>query len=276
MSKRQRSRQELEELLVEQINFLEASADAFDKGFESEAKRLAVTTRVLLHNTSNSHSLLSQLGHKTVLFWSTALPNEPGNETPHGGLVFMTLGGNESKYVAMLDDVPQLRQISFDEWWNSEVFTDDQKHTLSRKDLILTAANQDGGAHVDPGLDETYARLSKDNSMGWVTTDASGTKPMPGPERAAIRQIAHEVLKTLKPNYQKKIEYDVGMLIGGIVTTTGDTAAAIIARMNIKGLSKSSVPINTKNSTKKIGRNDQCPCGSGTKFKKCHGAHGYF
>jgi hypothetical protein len=112
--------------------------------------------------------------------------------------------------------------------------------------------------------------------MGWVTTDASGIKPMPGPERAAIRQIAHEVLKTLKPNYHKKIEYDVGMLIGGIVTTTGNTAAAIIARMNIKGPSKSSVPINTKNSTKKIGRNDQCPCGSGTKFKKCHGAHGYF
>ena len=23
----------------------------------------------------------------------------------------------------------------------------------------------------------------------------------------------------------------------------------------------------------KIGRNDPCPCGSGTKFKKCHGAH---
>lgn len=24
----------------------------------------------------------------------------------------------------------------------------------------------------------------------------------------------------------------------------------------------------------KIGRNDPCPCGSGKKFKKCHGAHG--
>jgi preprotein translocase subunit SecA len=22
-----------------------------------------------------------------------------------------------------------------------------------------------------------------------------------------------------------------------------------------------------------IGRNDPCPCGSGKKFKKCHGAH---
>ena len=24
----------------------------------------------------------------------------------------------------------------------------------------------------------------------------------------------------------------------------------------------------------KIGRNDPCPCGSGAKWKKCHGAHG--
>ena len=24
--------------------------------------------------------------------------------------------------------------------------------------------------------------------------------------------------------------------------------------------------------TKKVGRNDPCPCGSGKKYKKCHGA----
>ncbi|MCM2323011.1 MAG: SEC-C metal-binding domain-containing protein [Oligoflexia bacterium] len=25
-------------------------------------------------------------------------------------------------------------------------------------------------------------------------------------------------------------------------------------------------------SVEKVGRNDQCPCGSGKKYKKCHGA----
>ena len=25
--------------------------------------------------------------------------------------------------------------------------------------------------------------------------------------------------------------------------------------------------------TRKIGRNDKCPCGSGKKYKKCHGAN---
>ncbi|MFT0211055.1 SEC-C metal-binding domain-containing protein [Pseudomonas sp. F1_0610] len=28
-----------------------------------------------------------------------------------------------------------------------------------------------------------------------------------------------------------------------------------------------------RNPLKNIGRNDPCPCGSGSKFKKCHGAN---
>jgi preprotein translocase subunit SecA len=28
-----------------------------------------------------------------------------------------------------------------------------------------------------------------------------------------------------------------------------------------------------KNAEPKVGRNDPCPCGSGKKYKKCHGAH---
>ncbi|MDQ6780744.1 MAG: SEC-C metal-binding domain-containing protein, partial [Candidatus Eremiobacteraeota bacterium] len=31
-------------------------------------------------------------------------------------------------------------------------------------------------------------------------------------------------------------------------------------------------PAPVRNADKKVGRNDPCPCGSGRKFKKCHGA----
>jgi preprotein translocase subunit SecA len=31
---------------------------------------------------------------------------------------------------------------------------------------------------------------------------------------------------------------------------------------------------NQRRSGEKVGRNDPCPCGSGKKFKKCHGAEG--
>ena len=38
----------------------------------------------------------------------------------------------------------------------------------------------------------------------------------------------------------------------------------VLAKVRVKQAEKSS-------DKKKIGRNDSCPCGSGKKFKKCHG-----
>lgn len=253
MSERKRSQQELEELLNEQLQFLESSAKAYDDGFEGECKRLAVTIRVLVHDTRTSHSLLSQLARKDILFWDTELPQMTGNQMTHGGLVFVALGEKETKYIPMLDDVPHKRQIDFDKWWGASVFIDDQKSPLSRKDLVLTASNQDGGAHVDPSLNEKYARLSKDNSLGIMKSGPEGLSPMPGPERAAIRQIAHEVIKSLKPGYEKKIKYDTGVIVGGM------------------GLSATPGPVQFHVQPPKVGRNEKCPCGSGRKYKKCHG-----
>ncbi|PKM42871.1 MAG: hypothetical protein CVV03_09425 [Firmicutes bacterium HGW-Firmicutes-8] len=50
--------QELEEHLREQLEFLELSAESYDRGKDGEAKRLASTIRVLVHETRSSHSLL--------------------------------------------------------------------------------------------------------------------------------------------------------------------------------------------------------------------------
>ena len=56
----------------EQVSFLRRSADAFDQGFDEEAKRFAVTLRVLLHSTAASKVLLDQLGLKNTPFLDTA------------------------------------------------------------------------------------------------------------------------------------------------------------------------------------------------------------
>lgn len=37
------------------IYFLKSSSSAFDDGYKAESMRMAVTVRVLLHNTSNRH-----------------------------------------------------------------------------------------------------------------------------------------------------------------------------------------------------------------------------
>ena len=53
--------------LAEQIIFLINSSNSFDDGFQCEAKRVATTIRVLLHdNPPHSVSLLTQLNKKIL------------------------------------------------------------------------------------------------------------------------------------------------------------------------------------------------------------------
>lgn len=240
---------------------MRASADAYDAGFDGEAKRIAVSIRVLVHDTGRSKSLLGQLGHKNRNFVDSAFPLVPNNMTSHSGLVVTSMvPGAGAKYVAFLDEPPhgQLKEIDFDSWWNAAVFVDSSGRTLSRKDLVLAVANQDGGAHVDAALNAIYADLSRHNSLGWMYSDGARSEALGGPERAALRQIGHEVLKTLLPAYEKKPIYpDVGVVFGGMVMLKEEPARA-----------QGRQPVRSA----KVGRNERCPCGSGVKYKRCCGA----
>ena len=80
--------EELCQHLEEHVQFLLMSSDAFDKGFEGEAKRLAVSLRVLFHDTKTSKSLLAQLGRKETLnYIDSSMPFMEGNLLSEGGLV---------------------------------------------------------------------------------------------------------------------------------------------------------------------------------------------
>jgi hypothetical protein len=83
----QQTREDLEQHLQEQVEFLHSSARAFDEGFEGEAKRMAVVVRVLVHDTAHSKSLLSQLGLLGLAFYDTAKDWDPRNLLSHHGLV---------------------------------------------------------------------------------------------------------------------------------------------------------------------------------------------
>jgi hypothetical protein len=262
MAKRAFTRTELEAHLDEQLGFLDRSAAAFDAGYEDEAKRLAVILRVLLHDTTQSHSLLEQLGRKNRDFYDTAFDTNPASHgdlvsNPTGaGLVAVATGVDAAKYVALLDHAPWFKSLSFSAWWNAPVLVDRAGRKWTRKDLVLTAANQDGGAHVDPALDETYYKLSRENALGSITVDlvTGVVRPVEGPERAAIRQIAHEVLKTLRPDYAKVPTHNARFVIGGMSAQFTLTPAT-----------------PTPAATHRVGRNNPCPCGSGKKYKDCHG-----
>lgn len=266
MAKVPQTTEQLLSQLEKQIRWLERSVSSFDEGYEDEAGRLAVVIRVLVHDTQNSHSLLSQLGRKSVAFFDGSTPPVAGNLLSYGGLVQVSVGGSKGvRFLPMLDDNPTPRGfVAFDDWWTTPIFAKPTGETLSRRQIILTAANQDGGAHVDPALDEDYKALQDGHYLGWISVGMDGASKMIGVEKAAIRQIAHEVLRTLKPDMPRQVPAygDGAFTTMGWSLNLGDFA-------QVPGL-----PLfPQERDPKKVGRNELCPCGSGKKFKRCHGPH---
>ncbi|MFV7442382.1 hypothetical protein ACNPMZ_00865 [Acinetobacter pittii] len=195
------TKDELIEHLQEHIAFLTASSISFDSGFLAEAKRMATSIRVLLHDTASSKSLLGLLDIKDkILFINKAEPFDGNSMVSHLGLVAMR--PYNASYCALLDDIPPYPDLKplkhFDEWWNEIVIKDNSGEEFTRKSLVLNLANKDGGAHVDPKLNSSYANLTRNNSAGWFSfTSEGGETPFKDIELHSIRQIAHELTSTL-------------------------------------------------------------------------------
>lgn len=212
---------ELMNHLYEQMAFLKRSAEHYDAGEFSEAKRLAATLRVLLHDTDRSVSLLSQLGlKKNLRFVDTAGQIEPDTfemlpggrfrasiaiATPLAPIAWGSWKG--FRFIARLDDHrTRLRPLRFDMWWSNPVVAIPPKFRLSRKDLVLGVANQDGGAHVDASLREQFAGVarqrfilgSRKKPLSIATIQHPERKEPPNPSLPMIRQIAYEVTKTFE------------------------------------------------------------------------------
>lgn len=203
MSKRPLSAADMEVHLNEQLGALQRSVALFDVGYQVEARRMAVILRVLLHSGKDP-SLLKRLGRDQMDFVDSAVPFDPDNLLAHHGLVSIRFDDNQISYVPHFDTVSKESLTPFDNWWKAIVFADRQGAQLSRLKVVLIAANQDGGAHVDATIDAVYSRFRQENSLGWV--NGQGIPPFGDPVYTAIRQIVHEVLKTFIRGYSKTIE----------------------------------------------------------------------
>lgn len=204
MSKRTLSNAELDVQLVEQLGALQRSMKLFDDGYSAEAKRLAVILRVLFHNSRSSSSLLKLLGREDIELVDSSPQLDPENLLSFHGLVSIKFEDGEWSYAPKLDTDAPIKRTPLKHWWKGVVFSDNKSRTLTRADVVLTAANQDGGAHVDREIREDYAELRFGRSLGW--TDDQGAPPSGDPRYVAIRQISHEVLKTLTPGYSRTFE----------------------------------------------------------------------
>lgn len=132
--------------LREQRELLRTSIRLIDEGHWPQALLAAVTVRVLVHDTSKSKSLLSQLGVKsTILWWGY-----PTLRDGVFGLSMVSTGFGSGIELAPYRDVERMRPADFDSWWNGVPLRGPGGQG-SRKDVVLALANNDGGGHVDLG-----------------------------------------------------------------------------------------------------------------------------
>jgi len=201
----------LHEKFVEHIGLIKTLCEAYDKQ-ENDSIALSISTaiRVLVHDTQNSTSLLTHINKKDRNYLSTNHKNI--NEPVHLGLVTrINIGvkdgkGGEAKYWPLCteklnhDEVTK-KHINFNNWWSGEKVFKSSTASLTRKDIVLSIANKDGGAHFDTKVEEKYDHFRKTWSGGSSLVGIkSGIKRGYDniPTYPAIRQIAYELLFSLQ------------------------------------------------------------------------------
>jgi hypothetical protein len=189
--------------LERQIGFLRRSCESYDLGHTDEGVRIATITRVLIHDTKNCTSLLKHLGGMNIKLASTVSVSDipPSRIAMHMGMGRLTLttgpaatGGTWKPSISS-DSIKT--QLLVPEWWNQIAYILG-KARCSRKDLVLTAADKDGGAHVDAKLTADYETLMTSGERGFFhypTVGETGSfQPIMDAHLVYLRQIGHELL----------------------------------------------------------------------------------
>ena len=180
------------------LKFISRSCELYDEGDTDEALRIAVSLRVIFHNTSKSISLLNHLNKTdSVNLISTFVTQQSLGDT-HGQIhwhavipIMMTSDGVKPP----TSDWEMQSILVAENWWNEQIWLEGQ-FALSRKDIVLSAANQDGGAHLDSNPSEKTKKLKSGPTMTVHINGKLLEGGMKNHHHPIIRQIAHEVLSS--------------------------------------------------------------------------------
>ena len=186
--------------LKKQLSFLERSCAAYDQGCNDEAIRIATVIRVIIHNTKSSTSLLKHLNATTINLLTSVNPVISESDP-----IFMLGMGKliNGQYLPKLE-LASGELIPVSKWWSQTVMKNGNIISLTRKNIVLTAANKDGGAHVDAKLTPAYEELAKDGAMGTSVqyNPLTGYKVEPDTDAhlLSLRQMGFELLNSEELN----------------------------------------------------------------------------
>lgn len=239
-----------------QFGFLARSCKDFDNGNIAEAQRIATALRILLYKSRTSHPLLDQCGVMERLWvFDSAGSLDVGDAASVFNLVGVQMKVDGAGFLAEVDYVPKFDEAKNEqpdiahqvhellagrkatrapgfhfkvaEWWKSPVIGDSHGNEFSREFLVSSVANSDGGAHVDPSLEEKYYALTRLNSASLHASGdpstfslAFGGKPAEDGERvftdlgspvpASIRQIAWELIRSVRARFPELLPDETG------------------------------------------------------------------
>lgn len=126
---------------------------------------MAQAIRVLVHDTKHSTSLLTHLGVKDTARLISTVPLLPAEDGVlfQFGMGMMRFGDGRPPLRAALGDGPHWWPVPVERWWTQIVHVFDGGATrITRRTMVLGAAHNEGGAHVDPNLTGAFKRLTED------------------------------------------------------------------------------------------------------------------
>jgi hypothetical protein len=182
--------------LQRQLQFIATSCAAYDAGQEHESLRVAVALRVIFHDTGSSTSILKQLGVKESIQLLSIAPDivvqVPADAT--FAMAYPIIFGDFIRPNLEANRANDLLGVS--QWLEQRVMFN-KGVWLTRNDIILKAANEDGGAHVDPQpSNKTQAMKTP-----WLIRDVEEEgkrrqEPITDNHFPILRAMGHEVLNS--------------------------------------------------------------------------------
>jgi len=185
--------------LKQQLSFLFRSCRIFDSGYYDEAVRMAVIFRVLFHDTPKSTSLLNHLNATNINIRSTCSikENETGPFDSFQGLGMHCFRDGRLHFLPIIEASPSDIFLVAQDWWNQPIYKEGRNQLLRRKDVVLAAANKDGGAHIDYKLPKAYEALSRPGALGhYYQQGTEAPELITGAHRIYLRQMAFEVISS--------------------------------------------------------------------------------
>ena len=195
----------LREKLEEQRHLLDKSIKEFVSGDLAEGVRLAISMRVLVHETGSSKPLLGQLTANYLqleILDRKPVKHEKGEKVPPGtqravimSVPISILMSDAGVFLNPKLDVEAYEPSILGKWWNRPCLILPGLGGLSRREIILGLADKEGGAHVDVNLSPRYRQLieSKQFRVGW---NKEGVSPL-NLSRYMTAQAAVELLDCL-------------------------------------------------------------------------------